>query len=272
MLRSTWNIYQQTKMKALVLSDLHLEHWNEADNAALLNDINYAKVDCFLCAGDLCESRFLHMLNSFIEALTVPCFYVMGNHDAYGTSFESAKNVLMRCSRNYSNFNLLDNSSIDFMGYTIIGSPLYTDFNLYGYGAVESTNSKYLSGIADFSSILANDEFLKPADYVSLHLRAKEYLENALEHVSDKKKTIVLTHWVPYVDCISSKFYGNSFNPYFTVNCHELFMLEPKYWIYGHTHEFGCTKVNQTTCICNPRGYPGENKKRKFKDFIVEFY
>jgi hypothetical protein len=29
-------------------------------------------------------------------------------------------------------------------------------------------------------------------------------------------------------------------------------------------------KINNTTCICNPRGYPGEMKNWKSTNFIVD--
>lgn len=261
-------------MKTLILSDLHLDHWEKRKNDKLIKIINSSGVDCILCAGDLCAAQDTHDLDLFLTALSIPLFYVMGNHDAYGSSYKEAKAQLRSYATKNPYFNFLDNEVTTFQDYIIIGSPLYTDFNLYGKGPIEVIDQKYYN-IRDFTAIRKNGfdicGTIVPQDYVSLHLDAKEFIKNTIEANPDKK-LIVLTHWMPSPRCISLKFAGDSHNPYFATNCDELFYLNEsvKYWVYGHTHETNRLEINTTTCICNPRGYPGEMKNWKSTNFIVD--
>lgn len=261
-------------MKALILSDLHLNHWSYDRNIKLIDIVNSADADCILCAGDVDSVRNTHDWNIFLKALKIPMFYVMGNHDLYGSHIKEATNTLNEYAGFHPYFNFLHNSVATFRDYIIIGSPLYTDFNLYGKGPIEVIDSKY-SAIADFDSIRKNGfdvcGTITPQDYVSLHLEAKAFIKKTIEDNPDKK-LIVLTHWMPSPRCISLKFAGDSCNPYFATNCDELFYLNEsvKYWVFGHTHEPSRLKINNTTCICNPRGYPGEMKNWQSMNFIVD--
>ena len=261
-------------MKALILSDLHLNHWSYDRNVKLIDIVNSSGADCILCAGDMDSVNNLHDWSLFLKALRIPMFYVMGNHDFYGSSIKEAPATLAEYTTSYPYFNFLNNSVATFRDYIIIGSPLYTDFNLYGKGPIESVDPKY-RGIADFDSIRENEYdvcgTIIPRDYVLLHLKSKEFIKNTIEANPDKK-LIVLTHWMPSPRCISLKFAGDSYNPYFATNCDELFYLNEsvKYWVYGHTHETNRLEINTTTCICNPRGYPGEMKNWNSTNFIVD--
>ena len=41
----------------------------------------------------------------------------------------------------------------------------------------------------------------------------------------------------------------------------EEFNDDIKFWIYGHTHDFTNRNLGNINFICNPLGYPFENKK-----------
>ena len=87
----------------------------------------------------------------------------------------------------------------------------------------------------------------------------------------DNKK-VVVTHFLPSPECIIPFYQGNSLNPYF---CNDLDGVinehSPELWIYGHTHS-KLDKIHsngKTRLLCNPRGYPKENKDY-FKWKVVE--
>lgn len=259
-------------MKALILSDLHLDHWSKTRNRILFDFISNTQVDCIFCAGDACQVNSPQNWELFLESLRVPCFYVMGNHDAYGTSILQAKEFLHDKALHSRYFNFLDNNYTIFNGYVIVGSPLYTDFNLFGNGIVEATHPRYKM-INDFGYIHNDQEggCITPHDYISLHNQAREYLTRTITEHKDGK-VILLTHWIPSRYCITPEYANDAFNPYFAVECSHLLNINTsvKYWVYGHTHSSYRTNIGNTAFICNPRGYPDERKKWRDNNFIVE--
>ena len=266
-------------MKAIVLSDLHLDHWGRDGNApliTLLTDVIVEeKIDCFLCAGDMCEMRYSSEWYAFLGAIPkIPFFYVAGNHDFYCVDLGNAlqgRCILHQLNDVYPNFHFLNNTSVTFQGWVIIGSSLYTDFNLYGNSPLEVIDPKYKQ-ILDFSVVGYLGRPLLPTDYAILNGQARTYLKDAVEKNAGKK-IIVMTHWGPSGKLIDETYAGDSRNSYFVTGCDELFYLDnqPNYWVFGHTHTPVRHQLNQTKFICNPRGYPSENNLLVKRNFVVDF-
>jgi hypothetical protein len=59
---------------------------------------------------------------------------------------------------------------------------------------------------------------------------------------------------------VDEKYRGNILNGYFVNECQEMFCDKIKLWNYGHTHSQGNSFIGDTKFICNPRGYPSENR------------
>ena len=43
----------------------------------------------------------------------------------------------------------------------------------------------------------------------------------------------------------------------------------PELWIHGHTHVPCDYGLFDTRTVCNPGGYPGENRRTEFRDDLV---
>ncbi len=263
-------------MRALLLSDLHLDHWDKNKNSKLIGIWGKIQetVDCIFCAGDLCQVTHLEQIEELLNTIKVPMYYVMGNHDAFGVSYANAINIYRALSLKYPLFHFLHNEAVQLNEYTILGTPLFTDYNLYGNGCLEIARQASFD-IGDYTKIrksdLEIDGCITPYDYVQLHLEAKNFIKESLNKDTNAKY-ILLTHWLPTAACIPSEYIGDSCNPYFATNCDDILYNYENipYWFFGHTHKPRKLKVNKTTLICNPRGYKGEKGDWMHTNLIVQ--
>ena len=64
------------------------------------------------------------------------------------------------------------------------------------------------------------------------------------------------------------------YNQWFYCNMDDLIKINVtkiKYWIYGHTHTPSNIIINEIPFLCNPIGYPNENRNLDFqKSFIID--
>lgn len=102
-----------------------------------------------------------------------------------------------------------------------------------------------------------------------------ELVHKALTEIRDEdaaltvpKPIVVLTHTAPHRDMVAWKddLSWNRSNAFY-VNSHMQKVLESPVgqqvtiWANGHTHHPKDMQVGRVYCICNPRGYPGQNPR-----------
>jgi hypothetical protein len=80
---------------------------------------------------------------------------------------------------------------------------------------------------------------------------------------------VVITHHVPLKEIMHPKYNDEEYqitnSGYFT-DLSELITKHNHlicYWFHGHTHEYGKHKLHDIEFICNPLGYPDEDKESK---------
>ena len=99
-----------------------------------------------------------------------------------------------------------------------------------------------------------------------------DFLEDALQN---NENCIVITHHMPSSSLIDIKYKTPKMQPYnqwFYCNMDEMIEKQGdkiKCWIYGHTHTPSSVMINKIPFVCNPIGYPNENKKIKFDANII---
>lgn len=204
-------------MKIGIFSDLHLEFqdWDFTPDPEIF----------YICAGDIHPNY--DKRQEFLDRFNGKIFYVKGNHDFYGNSFNEQE---MR--------------SVKINDTRIAGTTLWTDLS--------STNEWiiYKQCLYD-AKVIQNLDF---SIYHQVHGIQKRFL---LESEAD----IVVSHHGPTSMSIHPKYAGNFMNCCFTNNYeNDILNLQsqPKLWIHGHTHERLDYMVGNTRVICHPRGYPGE--------------
>jgi predicted phosphodiesterase len=236
-------------MKIQYISDIHLEFLRkppkikvEADILVLAGDIGYPYSGIY--------REFLIDMNKKFKRV----YLITGNHEYYNcgknmnASMEEIDEEIIRIikNNNLNNICYLDNSYDDYEGYRFVGLTLWSKIN----------NSLYL--INDFTKINEMNVEL----YNDLHEIGCEFLDYITKEVSSKP-IIIITHHIPSYNLIDPVFRTEEYNKYnqcFASNCEKYFREPIKVWIYGHTHRNRETEINGIKFLCNPKGYPSENK------------
>ena len=252
-------------MKLTIVSDMHIDIDGQLD-------LDLGSGDVLVVAGDTSNSaqktaRFLNEQAKEFKFVV----HVDGNHEHYSNDFYSetikmdtvANNLIYLDSMTESNvIRLHDKQYFDYEDYRFIGCCGWYTFDYYSDNLTRSTDLWQMYS-NDWRMIYKRGSFKQDLP----HELAKKQSEMLLQQIKDTpsdKKIIVVTHTVPHTKMLDyrpsdqfweemSAFYYNSHNKEIVEN-EEIMM-----WINGHTHLNKYTEINGTTCMCNPRGYPGEN-------------
>lgn len=273
-------------MKIRLISDLHLginrcdekggnRFGFEQDNETLNS------TDVILIAGDVggsfkedCEfyDRLLTQLDD-----TTKVFTIFGNHSYYDYDMEGITKTegIKRLQKLYSKddkVTFLENDSVTIGDYVFVGCTMYTDFSLYSDIEKAKTSSQYM--INDFRYVHIYDNVIVrrviPEDYENWYYESIKYIDDVCKENKDKK-IVVLTHFLPTEECISSEYVGDSLNPFY---CTELspfirFNKNIKLWCCGHSHSPCDCKIDECQIELYPYGYFSEYTGR-MKDNILK--
>lgn len=252
-------------MRLRVLSDLHLEHFDEG------RELPDAPADAVILAGDIhCGGLGLAWAAERFAGL--PILYVPGNHEFYGSAMPSLRRELAAEAERLS-IHLLDNRSLTLGGVRFHGTTLWTDFALYTDDPDHDLmliEEKACRLMPDFNIIEQPEgELFSPQESRRLHAEARAWLEAELVEPFDGPR-VVISHHAPLAECIPPRYRGDVLSPAFASHLPEL-MGRMALWIHGHVHESVDLKIAGTRVVANPGGYPGEFDPPVFKpDFIIE--
>ena len=234
-------------LKLHLLSDLHL---SQAGFTAPDTD-----ADVVVLAGDIARPP---ESVAWARALGKPVLYVPGNHEFYGGSLAGTLAQLGALCEG-TQVHLLHDTEWVHGGVRFLGTPLWTDFLLFGDGegrdtAVDAANRF----IRDFQRIrLAEDDpsLLTPRHCAALFQRQAAWLQDSLAQPFDGP-TVVITHHAPSPRSIHPRFDGSPVNACFVSRAEHLMGADKVVlWLHGHTHDSFDYVVAGTRVVCNPRGY-----------------
>jgi predicted phosphodiesterase len=232
--------------------------------------------DVVVLAGDI-HNHGRH--EELIETINPETQIIMvaGNHEAYGSSFDTVHEHLQNLEYKYKNFNYLNNESLLIGDVDFFGGVMYT--NLDG----DNIDALCRRFIPDFSvihkesnldEILDNENYEKfnskwsPDDHRKAHQEfCKEFGYWKLS--SNASKKVVISHFVPTYKALSPQFEKSALNPYFIQDM-EHTMTGIDLWMFGHTHTSFDFMIDETRLVSNPYGYGDENKNGFIFDKIVE--
>lgn len=240
-------------MKALILSDLHLDQ--DLDNGSEFI-LNLPKTQVVILAGDINHHRktIKKSISYFIDKFEY-VLYTPGNHEFYNHYLQEIDDLGLAIEEKYRNFRWLNNRMFSILNQRFLGTTLW-------YRWTRETHEKYTHW-SDFIFVKNSKLDIPDANRKSL-----DFLE-----VNTKKEDIVITHMLPSVQCVHPDWVGHQNNCFFVCDCeHIICKNEPKLWIFGHTHSKIHKKILKTEMICNPRGYIKWNQNPLFRrDLFVEF-
>lgn len=246
-------------MKLHVLSDLHTEF---ADFSPPETD-----ADVVILAGDI-GVGFGGIEWAVSRYPKVPVVYVPGNHEYYG------HDIGLTCELKATaptNIHVLNNDSFELQGIRFLGSTLWTDFNLHGVVEAWFARQRAKRLMEDFASIHNGGRRFTPEDSVELHEASRKWLVGELKRKFEGP-TVVVTHHLPASTSIAKRYANDSLNPAFASSLEDIIKEHrPELWIHGHTHVPCDYELFDTRILCNPGGYPGENRRSEFRgDLVVD--
>ena len=244
-------------MKLHVLSDLHTEF---ADFSPPETD-----ADVVILAGDIGVGLggIEWAARQFPKA---PVIYVPGNHEFYGHDIGLTDELKAAAP---ANIDVLNNDKLELHGIRFLGSTLWTDFNLHGDEEAWFARQCAKQLMKDFASIHNGSRRFTPEDSVELHEASKTWLVGELERKFEGP-TVVVTHHLPASTSVALRYANDPLNPAFASSLEDVIEKHrPELWIHGHTHAPCDYELFDTRIICNPLGYPGENRRSEFRDDLV---
>lgn len=227
-------------MKIQYISDLHLESLN--------NRMFFKKypvqpcADYLVLAGDIIPLNQIDQINFFLDHIShvfSKVFWVPGNHEFYGSDYQSYQscNIPIR-----ENVFLINSQSVILEEYELLCSTLWSNLDL---------NKRWFLQyhINDFKYIKYQKDYIDALDYNAFHIDALSSLENKLQ-TANPSKTIVVTHHCPVMLSIPEQ---ENFSTVYGSSLEELIVkYQPLYWIYGHTHTANeMINIKNTSLITN---------------------
>jgi predicted phosphodiesterase len=248
-------------VKIWIMSDLHYETlWPEASD-----DFRHPDADVLIIAGDYhrATKAVAHARRQFPDiALVMIC----GNHEHYRTNLSQSAGIkrmqadatadMAACGRIT---HVLENQvvimSLAGEQVRIVAGTLWTDFDLFGDA---EAHARYAgSRMNDYNYILGNkvgSYDLLPAETCVWHHQTRGFIESELRKPFNGK-TVVVTHHLPSLQSVASRYRNDPLTAAFASNCDDLLELGADLWIHGHTHDSCDYMAGKARVVCNPRGY-----------------
>jgi predicted MPP superfamily phosphohydrolase len=244
-------------MNVRYFSDLHLEFIKPNKIEKFIEKIPSGINEICILAGDIGNpyQKNYDIFMKFISKNFKKIFYVTGNHEYYNktkTIQETNEFLESYCSQ-FDNISFLNNNYEIYEKYCFIGTTLWSK--------IIDPDPAYT--INDTSSI-PNFNYIQ---YNRLNMLSVDFLQDALQK---NENCIVITHHMPSSSLIDIKYKTIQMQPYnqwFYCDLDKLIETNGnkiKYWIYGHTHTPSNVIMNEIPFLCNPIGYPNENKKTDY--------
>ena len=237
-------------MRLNLLSDLHLSR------GAL--EIPDNDADVVVLAGDIARPR---EAVDWASRIGKTVLYVPGNHEFYGTTIRGTIVELKRLCEG-TGIRILDDDEAFIGGVRVLGTTLWTDFNLLGGGERRAAAmAEAQLHMRDFRAIRASeasDAPFTPADSAVLFGVHRAWLEGKLAEPF-AGPTVVITHHAPSRASIHPRFENSLLNACFVSDVGGLVAASrARLWVHGHTHDSFDYRLNETRVVCNPRGYATE--------------
>jgi len=238
-------------MKLAVFSDCHVEFHRDDGNslfAAMRHDPDTVAV----VAGDLSTLPLLDRSLSILCKKYRHVVFVVGNHEYYGFRPVDVDAVKAEVKGRLPNLHWLEREMVEIDGVRFVGTTLW--FPRPGDKA-----PKY--ALNDYHQIRG----FEPWVYEE-HGKSLEFLTQLRE------QDVLVTHHFPFSLSIASEHAGSSLNPFFHAGeAAEALVAEckkPRLAIHGHTHSSFDYTADGIRVVCNPFGYPGENRRFDFSKTV----
>ena len=243
-------------MQIEIVSDLHLTFDEDQGTAYLASLIPKDETQVLILAGDMGEFPWWLQARQQLDMvcrLYPHVIFVAGNHDYYGTTLDDGDVRFRDLEEQIENFHVLEQEVMEIDGVKFAGCSLWFREDPLGH--------LYEPWMSDFSSI---DDF-KPEVFYR-NGESKRFLRQIPSDTD-----VVITHHLPTYMSVQEEYVDDFCNRFFLCEIDAIILdRAPKVWIHGHTHFSLDYYLGNTRIVCNPRGYPGENRDGPYAPLIVE--
>jgi len=273
-------------MKFTLISDVHVDitAWDP-------DRLSPASPDCntIVVAGDI--SNDIWITCKWIKSLKdswANVIWVAGNHDFYNVGFHRTRifnpdveklypypKTVDEIHQHYAKWSAshgihyLNHNSVVIDGVRFVGATGWHDFVA---GEPFSKGDQIFEWMQTHDSRIMWDQ--KGADPWSVEDAAKKDREYIINTVNNSPESVVVvTHHLPHrqlsvlrpQDISWTKLHGMFVNTMMEDVCDP----KIKYWCYGHTHYGSWKTIANMNYVCNPVGYPMENRNWQYVELDV---
>lgn len=241
-------------MKLLWTSDIHLNFLTNP--VPFYAKINSIECDCIVISGDIGESDSIAKYVSDIEQATGrPVYFVLGNHDFYGSSIKETKRAVKHLKWLPKNDGIPLSETTILIGADCWGDCRNGDFEnshltMSDWLHIEELNKAYLKGMGSLKKTLQK---LADKDAKDIGKKAVKAIEKGFTNI------IIVSHVPPFegasmfagrkstpsgLPFFSSKISGDILRPIAEQHPDVKFT-----WLCGHTHSKVCLNVGKNIVV-----------------------
>ncbi len=203
------------------LTDIHLDFVTDAEINSLVKSINDSSGDGVLIGGDIGTAATLESnLTTLDQGLNRPIYFVLGNHDYYGSSVAEVRRRVAKLVRTSEHLHYLsDEGIVELSAKTcLIGHDGWADGRFGDFAHSSVILNDYVA-ITDFqlaggSGLSETDKARRLETMQFLAGQASDHIEELLPLAHERySDVIVLTHVPPFIE--ASWHEGKTSNPDF---------------------------------------------------------
>ena len=250
------------------MTDLHLDEVPLNRRKAFLRDLQMNKVTKFLITGDIANAKEVGLRLPELAAAVFPrpVYFLLGNHDFYGGSFEESKHVVADLCKTHKNLVPLGHGEIIPLSNqsALIGHRGWADGRM-GFGFQSTVYNPDFKAIKDFKHKTKRECFDLLA---KLGRESAQYFRRILPYALSCFQTVYIATHVPLFSY--SAFFGTrrcdrGRLPYFVnISCGAAILRIAEHFphrkikvLAGHTHTASVVKITKNIEALTGAATPG---------------
>lgn len=199
------------------------------------------------------ESWIGHVAKRFEHVIVV-----LGNHDYWGLSLQSAPRKAKEAMWPLKNVTLLEQETVTVSGVKFVGGTLWTD-----YGRDPLAMEVARSQIVDYKKITFGDSRVRrrvrPQDMFEVHRQTARFIFNNCKADTPGQPVVIITHMAPHEQSVDERYaHERLLNKAYFTNLEESVQThcrDVRLWVHGHIHRPVDYMLHNVRVLSNPRGY-----------------
>jgi Icc-related predicted phosphoesterase len=246
-------------MRAIWLTDLHLNFAAAGPRREFYQSLRACAADAILLGGDIAEAPSLAQYLAELEAATEqPIYFVLGNHDFYGSSFAAVRREVRTLVKSSERLIWLTEAGVVALSQTtgLIGHDSWADGRL-GDGAASGVMLNDFLLIQELRTNSQAELFDRLGEIGDRAAREAE--ANLCEALRRYRRVIFLTHVPPFREACwhEGRISDSDFLPHFTCKAMGDMLVRRMEEhpdceltvLCGHTHGQGAVRVGQNILV-----------------------